>query len=84
MQGISQLSTNTVVGLESKTALEKPLTSMEVGVLLGRNHKTIERHAKQGHIPAHFRFNRWYFLKSELDAWLKADVDSACRPCRVQ
>jgi predicted DNA-binding transcriptional regulator AlpA len=75
---------NTSAGTGSKAFLDRPLTSREVGALLGRNHKTIERHAKRGDIPAHFRFSRWYFLKSELDAWLKADVDSACQPCRVQ
>ena len=64
-------------------AAAEVLTSKEVAAILGRNHKTIERYAREGAIPAHFRLNRWFFLQSELDVWLKADVDSACQPCRV-
>ena len=73
---------NNVVG-ESNTSLVRPLTSRDVAAMLGVSHKTIERHAKRGDIPAHFRLNRWYFFQSELDAWLKADIQSACQPCRV-
>lgn len=46
--------------------------------MLGVSHKTLERHAREGTIPAHFRLNRWFFFQSELVHWLKADVDSAC------
>jgi len=63
--------------------LEKPLTSREVAELLHCNHKTIERHARRGDIPAHFRLNRWFYLWHEIDAWMKAGVESACQPCRV-
>jgi predicted DNA-binding transcriptional regulator AlpA len=78
-----QLAIDTATRLERETPFERPLTSMEVGVLLGRNHKTIERHAKRGDIPAHFRLNRWYFLRSEIDKWLSGDLDSSRQPCRV-
>ena len=65
-------------------ATDGPLTSKEVGELLGRNFKTIERHAKRGDIPAHFRLNRWYFLRSEIDSWLGGELDSSGQPCRVE
>ena len=59
---------------------EKPLTSRDAAPILRKNHKTLEKYARQGIIPAHFRLNRWYFFESELVRWLKADVDSACQP----
>ena len=69
-------------GSECETPFERPLTSMELGVLLGRNRKTVERHAKRGDIPGHFRLNRWYFLRDEIDKWLTGDLDSSRQPCR--
>lgn len=74
--------TNAVAAVSSEMT-SKPLTSRDVASLLGIGHKTVERHARKGEIPAHFRLNRWFFFQSELDAWLKADVNSACQPCRV-
>lgn len=59
------------------------LTSKDVAAMLGRNYKTIERYAREGAIPAHFRLARWYFFKSELDSWLRCEVDSTRQPCRV-
>jgi predicted DNA-binding transcriptional regulator AlpA len=59
------------------------LTSKDVAAMLGRNHKTIERHAREGTIPGHFRLSRWYFLKSEIDEWLLGEVNSTSQPDRV-
>ena len=67
----------------NEVQLEKPLSSREVAELLGCNHKTIERHAKRGNIPAHFRLGRWYFLWAEVDEWLRDDLNSNCQPCCV-
>jgi predicted DNA-binding transcriptional regulator AlpA len=53
---------------------EQPLTSRDVAMLLGRNHRTIERHARAGEIPAHQRLGTWYFFESEIDLWLKESV----------
>jgi len=58
------------------------LTSKDVGAMLGRNPKTIERHAREGAIPAHFRLTRWYFFESEIDEWLRGDVKSTRQPDR--
>jgi excisionase family DNA binding protein len=59
------------------STIDNPLTSRDVAAMLGVGHKTIERHAREGEIPAHFRLNRWYFFQSELVRWLKAEVHSA-------
>jgi hypothetical protein len=61
---------------------DKPLTSKDVGAMLGRNAKTIERHAREGAIPAHFKLNRWYFFRAEIDEWLRCEVKSTRQPDR--
>ena len=48
---------------------EPLLDSRQAAVLFDVHHKTIERKARSGEIPAVFRFGRWYFRASELDAW---------------
>lgn len=53
--------------LDSRTAAE----------MLGCHPKTLERKARRGEVPGHFKLNRWYFVIAELDAWLKGDVRSA-------
>jgi excisionase family DNA binding protein len=63
----------------SSEITSKPLTTKDVAALLQVHPKTIERHAREGSIPAHFRLNRWFFFQSELDSWLRCDVDSACQ-----
>src|ERR1039458_8256793 len=45
--------------------------------------KTVERYAREGKLPGYFRFNRWYFLKEELDAWIKGGVSSSGQSVRV-
>jgi hypothetical protein len=50
------------------------------------NRKTLLRFARRGVIPAHpitgDKRKKWVFLLSELDAWARAKVHSACDPCR--
>jgi hypothetical protein len=45
--------------------------------------KTLERYARESKLPGYFRFNRWYFLKEELDAWIKTGVSSNSQSVRV-
>jgi len=45
--------------------------------------KTLERYARESKLPGYFRFNRWYFLKEELDAWIRAGVCSGSQSVRV-
>jgi excisionase family DNA binding protein len=53
------------------SSFEQPLTSREVGEMLGAHYKTIEKKARKGEIPGHFKLNHWYFFASELDKWLR-------------
>jgi excisionase family DNA binding protein len=59
--------------------MSKPLTSRDVAALLRVHPKTVEKYARKGDIPAHFRLSRWFFFQEELDSWLRCDVDSACQ-----
>ena len=63
-------------------AVEPPVGCAEAGKLLRVHPKTIKRMARRGHIPGHFRFGRWYFYPSELDAWMRVEVDSPGHSCR--
>ncbi len=51
---------------------------------LGLDRRTVQRWARQGRIPAHplndGSHRDWRFLISELDAWLRARVNSTSRP----
>ena len=55
---------------------EQPLTTSDVAAMLGAHPKTIERKARAGDIPGHFKINRWFFFPSELDKWLRFCVPS--------
>lgn len=50
---------------------EQPLTTKQVAAMLGPHPKTIERYARDGKIPGHFKMNHWYFFASELDKWMR-------------
>lgn len=62
----------------NSTNHEAFLTSREAATLLHCHPKTLERHARSGDVPAHFKLSRWYFLPSEIDAWLRNDVQTFC------
>jgi hypothetical protein len=60
------------------------IDSRTAGARFGRHYKTLELKARKGLLPAYKKFNRWYFLASELDAWLRIELNSApAKPCRV-
>jgi predicted DNA-binding transcriptional regulator AlpA len=50
------------------------LTSRDVAALLHRSNKTIERAARRDEIPAHKKLGRWYFLASEINNWIRGDL----------
>lgn len=77
------VNTNAATLLDGKILTAELLTSKQVAELFSKSHKTIERYAREGAIPAHFRFGSWYFVRSELDAWLQADLHSNSQNCRV-
>jgi excisionase family DNA binding protein len=64
---------------------ELPLNTREAAAYVGLHWKTIERMARSGDIPAHpvsgVRRKTWKYYPSELDAWLRARVNSSRRPC---
>lgn len=58
----------------------------EAAGFLKIDRRTVLRWAREGRVPAHpldpnSERKEWRFLLSELDAWLRAQVNSACRSC---
>jgi len=47
------------------------------------HYKTVERYARAGKLPGYFRFNRWFFLKSELDAFIKGALSFGSQSVRL-
>ena len=62
--------------------MERPLTCEEAAEVLRVHSRTIKRMARQRALPGHFRFGRWFFYASELDSWMKTEVNSNCHSCR--
>jgi excisionase family DNA binding protein len=60
--------------------VERPLTCDEASQLLRVHSRTIKRMAARGEIPGHFRFGRWFFYSSELDSWMRMELDSESHP----
>jgi len=55
----------------------------EAARLLGNIHvKTLQRYARQGTVPGYRIGGRWYFRITELDAWLRARINSNCQSVR--
>jgi excisionase family DNA binding protein len=54
--------------------IEEFITAEDAASILKLHTKTVQRKAHAGVIPAHKRFSRWYFLRSELTSWLRFDV----------
>lgn len=78
------MSAQSIVGTSLPTQLFEPLLdSREAAALLHIHHKTLERKARQGEIPAYQVAGRWYFRASELDTWLKSRLNSASQSVRV-
>ena len=64
------------------TEIERPMTSEEAADLLRVHPRTIKRMASRGVLPGHFRFGRWFFYPSELDSWMRMELDCSRHPCR--
>jgi excisionase family DNA binding protein len=76
------MTTQTVAA--SATQMFEPLLdSREAAALLHVHHKTLERKARGGEIPGYQIAGRWYFRASELDSWLKSQVNSTSQSVRV-
>ncbi len=61
---------------------ERLLDATEAAQLVHCHVKTLERYARQGTIPGYKIHGRWYFRASELDSWVRAQVECVRHPCR--
>ena len=62
--------------------VERPLTCDEAAAFVRVHPKTVKRMARNGELPGHFRFGRWFFYASELDSWMRTELHSSSHPCR--
>ena len=61
---------------------EPLLDSAEAAQLLQIHWKTLQKHAREGRIPAHSVCGLWRFRASELNRWLMAT--SRCNVCSLE
>jgi excisionase family DNA binding protein len=77
---LTSVSLATAEGQSGPHGVERPLTCAEVGQYLRVHPRTIKRMAGRGELPGHFRFGRWFFYPSELDSWMRMELDSESHP----
>ena len=64
---------------------ERLIGSLEAAKLLGNIHvKTLQRYARHRRIPGYQIGGHWYFRESELDSWLRSQINLSCHPYRLQ
>jgi excisionase family DNA binding protein len=64
--------------------IEPFLDCTAAAAILGGVHpKTVERWAREGRIPAYRYFRHWKFRASELELWMRSQVNSIRHPCRL-
>lgn len=68
-------------------ARESYVGAEDAATFLGCAPQTINRLARAGKVPAHAlivgrKNNRWRFLLSELDEWMRSRDNSGLHPCR--
>jgi excisionase family DNA binding protein len=62
---------------------EPLIGSDEAAKLLGNIHvKTLQRYARHRRIPGDQIGGHWYFRESELDAWLRLQINLKCKSVR--
>ena len=80
---VSRLTSVHLAGSETSATpfgVERPLTCDEASQLLRVHPRTIKRMAARGEVPGHFRFGRWFFYPSELDSWMRMELNSGRHP----
>lgn len=82
MAQVDEVSLSRVGEEIERIEIERPITCEQASKLLRVHPKTIKRMASRGELPGHFRFGRWYFYPSELDSWMRREVDSSRHSCR--
>ena len=61
----------------SEHTFEPLIDSPEAAKLLGNIHvKTLQRYARRGDLPGYQIGNQWYFRISDLDVWLRSQINS--------
>lgn len=72
------MSENSTVGgnVPPQQLFEPLLDSHEAAALLKIHHKTLERKARAGEVPGYQIAGKWRFRASELDGWLKSQLNS--------
>lgn len=69
---------------EQSTADFEPLIDCrEAAQRVHCHEKTLQRYARQARVPAYWIHSRWYFRVSELDSWVRSQVNSERHQCRV-
>ena len=76
----SGTTTPELVGDGKRSVVERPLTCEEAAAFVRVHPRTVKRMARAGKVPGHFRFGRWYFYASELDCWMRMELNSARHP----
>ena len=71
------MSASTTVGALPTQQFEPLLDSREAAAMLRMHHKTLERKARAGEIPGYQIAGKWRFRASELDVWLRSQLNSA-------
>jgi excisionase family DNA binding protein len=74
--------TTFATGSSGQSGIERPLTCDEAAELVRVHPRTIKRMARDRRLPGHFRFGRWFFYASELDGWMRTDLQSSGHSCR--
>ena len=67
--------------------LEEFVEAEDAAPFMHKSPRHLMQLAREGKVPAHpqgeGQRRRWLFLLSELDAWMRSHVNSACDPCRA-
>ncbi len=66
--------------VNAERGIARPITCRDASQVLGVHPRTIKRMARDGKVPGHFRFGRWFFYASELDCWMRTELNSLRHP----
>lgn len=80
--GETRILTSGLSGGGRRATAERPLTCEEAAAFVRVHPKTVKRMARNGDLPGHFRFGRWFFYASELDGWMRTELHSSRHSCR--
>jgi excisionase family DNA binding protein len=76
------IASEPLLGHGKRPSVEQPLRCEEAAAFVRAHPKTVKRMARNGELPGHFRFGRWFFYASELDCWMRTELHSSRHSCR--